>query len=151
MGLDMFNKYDNLPSDYIPNNEWRFAKMKEEEVIVPGSTCFHVCELPFWFSDLAIQVAEIEAIYNQGLDLKAVLRYSQGDITIYETEDLEWNKKTFVHISLNESITSSFNFYNQCCYLQLKIILEDGSISYERKIPIRIEPTTDITLQEVKY
>lgn len=47
MGLDMFNKYDNLPSDYIPNNEWRFAKMKEEEVIVPGSTCFHVCELPF--------------------------------------------------------------------------------------------------------
>lgn len=136
--MDIFTKYDNLPADYVPNNEWRFAPPKPFDVVIPGGTCVHACEFSFWFKD---HCTDLRAIYTQGTCTKAELQCDLSEVE--ELEDLWGNQKSIVRVTLPPWITSRFDYYNQDTYWQLKMTSEDGVVSYGPKILIKVIRTLD--------
>ena len=154
---NLFNNYENNTT--IPDNRYKFLPLKPEykDVIVKGAEAHHCFKIPYAIDE----VKEATVVYFQGIKEKLLIPNDRIRLTnSYEedseeeiveeapvlkscsTQDYCWAKYT---ITEEESLL--FNWYDKQVQVQLKVILNDGTVEYSGIYKIKILPTL-FTLDE---
>lgn len=147
MSISIFDNYENNTT--LPDNRYKFLpeKCPYKDSIIRGAKAEHCFKIPHNLED--IQSAEVN--YFQGIEQKLVIpndritikdEYDSEDSTEENIENTCWATYT-----LTEQESLVFNAYNTQVNVQLKIILNDGSIEYSSIYKIRILPTL-FTMEE---
>lgn len=128
----MFDNYQNLDPNYIPNNTFSFL-VDEEGVtdIIRGTTPKHFIIIPFKINNNVIK--------------KLLITYSQGTYQVNKTlEDIKW--KDFdeycdiIYYSLTQTETLKFKpVINEKCDVQIKILLTNNDIYVSKPLHIKIK------------
>lgn len=123
----MFETYQNIPEDYIPNNTfpWRLPPDGVRD-IVRGTTPEHFIYLPFKKSD----IKSILITYKQGFN---VVEKKLNDIT--------WDKDNdhLAYYQFTQEETNKFDsVINRPCRVQVRSLLNNGDVIASEMYTIRI-------------
>lgn len=141
--MSMFDNYNNIPEDYIPDNRIRFLTVDNEykDTIIIGGTCEHVFIIDM---DFNTDISDAYVTYKQGTEYKLIKNKSEMALEVVtESGELPY---TIVSVTLTPEETSLFNSYNRDLDVQMKLILTNGDIIYTRIYKILPLPSlkTDI-------
>lgn len=138
--MSIFDNYDNLPEDYVPNNRHKHLCLPKQEVITIGATCDHIFDIDLDLTDIPVL-----AIYKQGVEMK--LTKEPSNITI----DSEKGCSTLT-FTLTPEETEEFNNYILDTNVQLKFFIpvsdtsggfKEYSFEYSPVYKLKVLPTLD--------
>jgi hypothetical protein len=117
--MGMFNNYVNTNGVVWPDNRIAFLNINEYDNITLGATSTHYFTLPVAGED----IVEYRVSYKQGLSI--VLEKKTGECLIEEYEGGH-----YLQVIITPEESRLFNAYNKDTFVQLAIVLVDGTTSY---------------------
>jgi len=132
--MSMFDRYDNVPEGYIPNNRPRYVEPKKLTILA-GETAEHSFEVPF----NTLEVCDsVEIIYKLGLNPIIIKKD-----TDFETLITDWNT-TIITNTLDVSETLFFANTLLSATVQLKFYMKDNIVTYSEVYPIVLSTALDV-------
>ena len=145
--MGMFEQFYKMGETVNPDNRFTFNYNDDTDVIVPGSSCEHVFEFPFIYSEV---VNSCEIIYKQGIDIQARIYVNEDWVTPCPD-----HFGSIVKVTLTPEITSMFQNNGLNVFAQAKIYTKnDEEILYDEPHRIYVkEPldSSDTGLYSVTY
>ena len=117
--MGMFNNYVNTNGIVWPDNRIAFLNINEYDNITLGATSTHYFTLPVAGDD----IVEYRVSYKQGLSI--ILEKKTGECLIEEFEG-----GNYLQVIITPEESRLFNAYNKDTFVQLAIVLVDGTTSY---------------------
>jgi len=117
--MGMFNNYVNTNGVVWPDNRIAFLNINEYDNITLGATSTHYFTLPVAGDD----IVEYRVSYKQGLSI--ILEKKTGECLIEEFEG-----GNYLQVIITPEESRLFNAYNKDTFVQLAILLVDGTTSY---------------------
>lgn len=151
MATQMFNWYDNLPEDYIPNNRPFVADVDSTDSIIIGGTAEHKFVLHFSYSSLC---KGFEIVYKQSIG-DPILVFASNDnnvdnnVDVDEQTTLFGNTITTITVHLSVEQTKLFNSF-RTTQAQLRLDMLNGDVIYGNKNDIKIITPLDVVDTEVQ-
>jgi len=127
--MSMFDRYDNIPEGYIPNN--RPIKIEPRHIaIMMGETTTHSFELPFNAAEVC---RDVEIIYKQGLH--EVFHKSGSALEILPTHG---GHCSIVSCHLGSGETSYFRDNVLDVKVQLKFYMKDYTVAFSEIYDVEV-------------
>jgi hypothetical protein len=117
--MGMFDNYVNTNGIVWPDNRIAFLNINEYDNITLGATSTHYFTLPVAGDD----IVEYRVSYKQGLSI--ILEKKTGECLIEEFEG-----GNYLQVIITPEESRLFNAYNKDTFVQLAILLVDGTTSY---------------------
>ena len=134
--MEMFDKFDNLPNDYIPDNRPRFIK-RIPFTIMSGGTATHSFIVPF---NLPEECDNFEVNYELGL--KPIISKDSSELTTSVD-----NKGIYtIHCKLSPEETSLFRETYLHTEVQVKFFMKNGDIRFSPIYKVYTEDSIDYLL-----
>jgi len=128
---EMFKNYPQ-PEDYIPNNRPRCCPKKGLDMMA-GETAFHSFEIPF---NVVTDCLDYKVIYKLGIDV--ILVKSKEQLTVVEEDN-----SSIINCELSSSETKLFGNTLLSTEVQIKFIMNDGSVSYTDVYKVKVNDSLD--------
>ena len=137
----MFDRFDNVPEGYIPDNRFRYLEDDTQDSIIIGGSCTHIFTLPFLYSEYA---ADASLIYRQGLNV--IVTIPADRFVINETSTGHCNKTT-ITVLLTPEETGLFKITSLDTWVQMKLITkEDNKTEYSKRSKIIVKAPMDSSI-----
>lgn len=131
----MFESYDNLPTDYIPNNRTSQIHIeKGDEFIIGGS-----CSFSFRFNSISEDdIDDINFIYKSGVETYLVKKMNELTITPSNCGGIIVTSSLHPDETLNAKPIRDM-------FIQVRFVLKNGEIVYSNKAQLDVISTLDPT------
>lgn len=131
--MSIFDSYNNLPEDYIPDNRNKRHKCPCLDIMT-GETVKHIFDIPF---DIKSECSNVEIIYKLGVEV-VIDKVLNADAIV---DDNEGHSVITVVLSPEESL--KFKDTPLSAHVQLKFMMNDDSITYSEIYPIKVRDALD--------
>ena len=134
--IDMFENYDNMNPDYIPDNRPKchcHCGLK----LMTGETTTHSFEIPF---DVEKDVKDYQIIYRYNLNEILIKNKNEIEVISYDDE----THKSIISCTISADESKLFNSLTLDCFAQVKFINLDDTISYSVIYKVKISDAIDV-------
>lgn len=128
--MSMFDNYNNLPENYIPDNRVKFIEEPTDNFIIGGT-----CSYTFSFGIDAKDISKVEVIFKGGINVFTIK--TDNDVNIESLDDM-----TYISTTLEASETSLANEIREM-FVQVKFYLTSGSVLYSNQVELNVISTLD--------
>ena len=123
--LDIFNKFDNLPENYIPDNMHRCPRQFHLDIMT-GENAIHTFEMPFKFME---ECSAVDVIYKHGLEVVLVKSVAPNDVN---------DEDNIVTITLTPEETNLFTDNILDTNVQLKFTMSNDNIVFSEIYKVNV-------------
>lgn len=132
--MEMFDKFDNIPEGYIPNNRPRCIKPFKLDIMT-GETASHSFEVPF---DVQEECLEYEVIYKLGL--KQIIIRNSWTLDVQKTE----KGTSIITCNLSSDETKLFENSSLKARVQLKFYLNNNAITFSEIYNVTVRDSLEV-------
>lgn len=134
---DIFTKFDNLPDDYVPNNEpINECCCSNNDFIITGQSVSQSFNVPF---NVETDLLDYELIYKTGVDF--IIRRGKSELETFIMED----NTSIITCSLSSDDTKKFDNTLLDTFAQFKFTMLDGTCTYSDIYKIKVLNSLEYT------
>lgn len=139
---DIFIKFDNLPEDYVPNNEdMPRACCCHCDNIITGQAVTHSFEIPF---NVKTDLLDYELIYKTGVEI--LIDKHKEDLETLILDD----GTSIISCSLNSDESKKFDNILLDTFAQIKFTMLDGTFTFSEIYKIKVLNSLEYTQSYVR-